>query len=224
MGTVLASVIVDKAELILQDSSNVRWTADELLGWLNDGQRAIVALKPDAAQSMTAAVVLVEGTLQTRPAGSVVLENISHNMGADGTTAGQAITLMPIKIMNDVLPDWHTHTASATVKHWLRNPKDPETFYVYPPQPASASGYVQMVNSNLPADVAAVENAITLDDVWQNALLDHIMYRAFSREAGEGNRAKADAHFRAFVFAVKGKDAGEKEAKKKLEEGSSAAN
>lgn len=72
MPTILASSIITKAATLLQDPTNVRWPADELLGWLNDGQREIVLQKPDA-YSINEAVKLAAGTKQALPAAGIRL-------------------------------------------------------------------------------------------------------------------------------------------------------
>lgn len=49
MGTIIARTVIEKVQTILQDKTGVRWPAeDELLGWLNDGQREVVIFKPNA--------------------------------------------------------------------------------------------------------------------------------------------------------------------------------
>ena len=54
MGTITAQSIVDRARHILQDttSGGTRWLDPELLKWLNDAQREIVLLKPNAYSSV----------------------------------------------------------------------------------------------------------------------------------------------------------------------------
>ena len=74
MGTILASAIVDKAEIILLDDTNVRWASTELLAYLNEGQRAIVLLKPDTNVT-TDSYPLVEGTKQSIPDGTSDFQN-----------------------------------------------------------------------------------------------------------------------------------------------------
>ena len=196
MGTILASAIIDKAELILLDTTNVRWTVAELLGWLNDGQREIVMLKPDTNVT-TDEYQLVAGTKQSIPDGTssfqnsasatleagVLLIDVQRNMGTDGATAGRAVTLIDMRIMDTVNPDWHADTSNATVKHYMFDIRNPKVFYVTPPQPGSSMGFVEVAYSSTPAEIAAIGNVITLDDTYMTVLLDYVLYRAYQKDA-----------------------------------------
>ena len=46
--TVKVIDLIDKAEEILQDNTNVKWSQQSLLSYLNDAQREIVLIRPDA--------------------------------------------------------------------------------------------------------------------------------------------------------------------------------
>ena len=48
MATVKVIDLIDRAETVLQDTTNTRWAQAELLGYLNDAQREIVMQRPDA--------------------------------------------------------------------------------------------------------------------------------------------------------------------------------
>lgn len=202
MGTILASAIVDKAEILLRDSTNVQWTAAELLGWLNDGQREIVVVRPDA-NALTKTVQLVAGTRQTLGSGAtsdaVMLLRVVRNMGTTGTTPGNAIRVVPWDILDTNRPGWHSDTQTAAVQNIVYDPRNSKQFYVYPPN--TGAGYVEMMYSAVPTAVASLATAITLDDVYANALLDYILYRAYSTPY-VGNATAAAAHLGAFQASL----------------------
>jgi len=79
-GTILASALVDQAEEILQDSANDRYSAAELLAWLNLGTKAIVREKPDA-NPVRESMLLVAGIWQTLPDTAIMLLDVTMNMG-----------------------------------------------------------------------------------------------------------------------------------------------
>lgn len=202
MGTILASAIVDKAEIILRDSTNVQWTAAELLGWLNDGQRDVVVVKPDA-NALTATVLLAAGTRQTlgsgSTAGAIMLLKVIRNMGTTGTTAGNATRLVAGETLDAQRPGWHGDSPSATVKNVIFDPRSPKQFYVYPP--GTGTGYVELLYSAVPTAVASLATAISLDDTYANALLDYILYRAYMSPY-VGNLERSTAHFAAFQASL----------------------
>lgn len=203
MGTILTSVITTKAAKVLQDATGVRWDSTELLGWLNSGQREILVYKPNAYVKAQA-VKLAAGTRQSLPADAVQLIDVPRNMGTNGASPGRAIRQTQRETLDATAPDWHTHPASATVKHFVFNLLDAKAFYVYPPQPASGQGYVEMVYGATPPD-ALSNGAISVDDIYETALLDYMLYRAFSKDSEFGDANKAAGHFNAFVACLTGK-------------------
>ena len=65
--TVKVIDLIDKAEEILQDNTNVKWSQQSLLDYLNDAQREIVLIRPDA-NPVNQAFTLAQTAKQTLPA------------------------------------------------------------------------------------------------------------------------------------------------------------
>lgn len=176
-----ASTIMDRAEYILKDAGNDRWTEAELLIWLNEGQRAIVLVKPDANATMEA-VQMSSGTEQSLPTSAIQLLDATYNMGTDGSTVGDAVTIVDRGIMDACYPGWQNETAATTIKHVIYDPvKLPKKYWIYPQ--SDGTNYLQIITGKLPSDVAAKENNINLDDEYVPALMEWILYRAFSKDA-----------------------------------------
>ena len=209
MGTILARSIIERAQIILQDTTGVRWPADsELLGWLNDGQREVVIFKPNSCVR-NQAVRLVGGSLQSLPSDGVQLIDIPRNLGTNGSTPGRPVRIVLREMLDAQTPNWHSMPTSAEVRHYTYSPLDPNHFYVYPPQPASNPGYVEMIYGASPVN-AMFNGPIALDDIYQNVLLDYILYRAYSKDAEyAANPQRAQAHQNAYLAALTGKTQGE---------------
>jgi hypothetical protein len=206
MATITGQNIVNRAAIVLQDTTGVRWPqTDELLLWLNDGQREIVLRKPDA-YAQNAVVALVAGTKQSIPATGIQLLDVIRNMGTGGETPGRAITRIDREILDEQRPNWHSETASAETKHYMFDSRDPKHFYVYPPQHATP-GRVEMVYASSPTDLAALASTITLDDIYSGVLLDYILYRAYSKDADLTPSApqRAISHYNAFLASLDAK-------------------
>jgi hypothetical protein len=198
-----AKTIIDKASILLGDVTPTRWLPSELLGWLNDGQLELVILAP-AVNTRNVALLLVAGVKQALPADGITLIDIPYNSGSAGTTMGTVINHVPKEIMLKRIPGWTTTMASGTVKHYIYSANAPDIFYVYPPQPA-APKYVECVYSARPVLITAATDGIkiTIDDFYQNALLDYVLYRALSKDSEYGNQdAKAMAHYQLFIQAA----------------------
>lgn len=86
MANILASAIVNAAEETLQDSSNDRWSAAELLAWMNMGCRAIVREKPDA-YPVRETVLLSSGIWQSLPTSAILLLDAICNKSITSSTA-----------------------------------------------------------------------------------------------------------------------------------------
>lgn len=205
MGTIIARTVIEKAQIILQDTTGVRWPSDtELLGWLNDGQLEVMVFKPNA-NVKNIAVKLVAGTKQSLPSDGVQLIDVVRNMGTNGNTPGRAIRIVMREILDAQVPNWHAATPAADTKHYMYSMLDPKNYYVYPPQPASGQGYAEVIYGATPA-AATINGAIALDDIYQNVLVDYILYRAYSKDteyAADQNRAAT--HQSAYIAALTGK-------------------
>ena len=132
MATIKVIDVIDRAEEILQDVSNVRWTQQSLLNYLNDGQREIVVFRPDAS-----------------------------TVNASFTLASSA--------------------GSNTIE------------IIYSSSPAN------ITISNFTSDTTT----ITLDDVYANALLDYILYRAYQKDSEyAGDLQKSGSFMQSFQNAL----------------------
>lgn len=193
----LASTLITRANDILQDTTNVRWPEAELLRWLSDGQREVVLIKPEASVAHTTLQLTANNTKQSLPAAALQLIDVTRNMGADGATPGRAIRIIMREVLDAQRPDWHSETADSVVKHFMFDVRSPKTFYVYP-RPATAI-YIEMVYSVSPADLTTTSSPLGVDEVYANALLDYVLYRAYSKDSEyAGNSQRAMAHYQAF--------------------------
>jgi hypothetical protein len=180
MGTITAQSIINKASTLLLDTSNVRWSRAELLGWLNDGQRQIVTMAPSATNKV-ATMKLVAGTRQNIPSDGWTLLNVIRYMGTDGSRPGRAVRVTSQQLLDSYYPNWHSSTPSVVPQSYVFDQQDQTAFYVYPPN--TGNGYVQLNYSPEPADLTLESQPIVVRDIFQTALLDYILYRACSKDA-----------------------------------------
>jgi hypothetical protein len=199
MGTLTAQSIITKARDVLQDSTAVRWTDNEALRWLSEAQRYITLNRPDAS-AVTANITMVAGTKQSMPATAMRLLDIVRNMGVGGATAGIPIRIADREVLDAQISDWHTQAGVTSFKHYVYDQRNPKTFYIYPPASAT-SPTVEAVYTVVPAELTAVGNTITIDDIYEPVMLDYLLYRALSKDAeyaGNIERAKL------YIVAVNG--------------------
>ena len=210
MGTILASAIIGRAEDILQDFTNLRWQEAELLGYLNDAQREIVLHKPDA-NVVSGDLQTAQGARQTLPAGGIMVLDVVCNMGASGTTPGAAVIRTTRDTLDRHNPSWHAAAASATTKNYWVDVRVPSVYWVYPPQPSSSMGYLKVVYSATPTDIASAATAISLDDIYAGPLLDFVLYRACNKTVAYGPEwsGRAQGFYQSFLHAIGNKEQAE---------------
>lgn len=190
MSTITAGALIDRTSIILQDATNIRWPRVELLGWLNDGEREIVLNKPNA-YIKNVPTPLAAGTKQNLPVDGVSLIDIPRNVG------GPAVRVVSREILDAQTPAWHQAVPANTIKHFVYSPLDPKTFYVYPP--SSGVSQVDLVYAASPTDVTE-GSTILVDDVYATALINYMLYRAYSKDAEyAANAAQATAFYGQFM-------------------------
>lgn len=189
----------------LMDATNVRWSAAELVRYLNDGQKEILIYRPDATGT-TLTVNLAAGAKQMLPEGAFKLLDVVRNTG--GTKA--AVRKIDQKLLDAQLPEWYNGSTSTVVKHYMYDVRDPRVFYVYPP--AAVGAAIEVFYSVYPTAIAepavgaaytTVSGDISVNDFYSNALIDYVLFRAFAKDAEfGGNAARAQAHYAAFQNGV----------------------
>lgn len=202
--------VIDRVQSVLQDTTGVRWpVVSELVLWVNDAQREVALLKPDAS-AVNTTVTLVTGTKQEIPAASNRLLKVVRNMSAAiGGTGARAIRLVDLSVLDAQSPDWHdpsvTGDAAHTnvVKHYAYEESNPRNFYVYPG--VSGNAYVELIYSANPATVTPSDN-LSIPDIFANAIMNYVLYMAYMKDAeSAGNQQRASSHFQLFMASVTGK-------------------
>jgi len=211
---VYSKEIIDEAAGILNDVAFSYWTSGYHLDSLNSGQLQIALLKPDASTTAKA-YQLAAGVRQGLPDGSasyqdpaaatlpagLKLVRLVMNMGTTGLVPGRAISIIDMDMLSSIRPTWPADSASAVVKHFMYDEKDPKSFWVSPPQPASSQGYVLALYNAVPADVASYASnaAISLADEFRPALLNWILFKAYARDTDEAHSNRALQYYDAFL-------------------------
>lgn len=204
---IAAQSIIRRAVETLQDTTSVRWPVNELVRYLNDGQREIVLYRPDSMVT-NATLTCVAGTKQTLPANGVKLIEVIRNAAA--TSAKKSVRMINRETLDAQTPGWHNITGSVDILHFMYDPRDPKAFYVYPP--ATTSAQLDIVYAAYPTDITepddgalytAVTGNISLPDIYGNALLEFVLYRAFMKDSEyAGNAQRAQAHYTMFANTI----------------------
>ena len=211
--TISAASIIHRATDLLQDQTSVRWPANELVRWLNDAQRAIVKVRPDSMNT-TATMTLVAGSRQDLDNANLTpipakLIEITRNMAATSTKG--AVRLVPRQILDAQTPGWHNLSGSVNILHYMFDPRDPKTFYVYPP--ATTSAQLEVMYSAYPTDIVepadgalhtAVVGNISLPDIYADDVLNYVMARSYLKDSEYAGNSERAAGYLAMITASLG--------------------
>lgn len=207
-GTLQAQHILSRVRNILQDNTGVRWTDGEMFDYLSDAQREIANIRPDAT-AVHSNVQLATGTEQSIPTDGLRLIKLVRNMSGSGTdaTGARSIRVVTEDSLNTTEPSWHDPTVTGDaahgteVKHYIFDGEDPRKFYVYPG--VAGSAYVEVVYSKNPTSISAATDLIQVDDIFANALINFVLYRAYLKDAEyAGNQNRAGSHYQLFTQSL----------------------
>ena len=207
-GTLTGANILARIKDILQDTTSVRWPEAELLRYLNDAQREIVNYRPESSAT-TSNIQLVTGTKQSLPSGGLRLIKVTRNMSdaSGGATGKRAIRIINVDILNTQEPDWNDPNVAGdaahgtVVKHYIFDEDDPRNFYVYPG--VAGNAFVEIVFSNSPTDLANTSAVISVDDIYANAIMDYVLFRAYQKDSEyAGNAQRANQHYQLFMNCI----------------------
>jgi hypothetical protein len=208
--TVSVQSVIDRVQTVLQDTTGVRWpVTSELVLWINDAQREIALLKPDASAA-NETVTLVTGTKQSIPTGGNRLLRVVRNMSAaSGGSGKRSVRLVDREVLDAQTPDWHDPTVGGdaehgtVVKHYLYDEANPRNFYVYPG--VSGNAYLEIIYSANPSTVAE-DDDLSIPDIFANAVMNYVLYMAYMKDAEfAGNSQRASQHWQLFSTSVAGK-------------------
>lgn len=178
--------VLTRVRRVLQDDSGVRWSDPELLDWLNDGQREVVMLAPQAG-STTATMTLSAGSRQTIPADGMQFLRLTRNIG------GRSIRETQKALLDSQVPTWYDAEGEDVI-HYVADPLEPRSFHVYP----QGEKPVEIVYVKTPEE-SDVAGPLNIPAIYANALVDYILYRAYSKDAEEtANRELAMMHYSRF--------------------------
>lgn len=196
--TTTAQSIIQEAQTTLVDVAGNRFPASELVRHLNDMQRAIQQVRPDATAS-SVTLTLLAGVIQSLPAtAACIIEITNLSAGTKG-----AVRQTRREVLDAVEPTWRNLAQTATLIHWMYDPRHPRRFEVYPP--AIVSTQLEAIVSTYPIDVSApsgdgkaystVSGNISLADEFKNALYHLVCWRAYMKAAEFANEpGTAKAH------------------------------
>lgn len=216
--------LLERAQTIVQDTTGVFWPMSELVNWFNDARRAVLLAAPSAGSS-NEVFKLEAGTFQQLPSNVISVLRLYRNVHSSFSMLGgelrkltalqrqprSAVRVVDRHVMDSQLPNWHTMTQAREIVHYMVDETDPTTFYVYPP--SDGTGFVEGAFCRVPPEVSLAEvegnspPGIGLPDVFSNAILDYVLFRAYQKDSNySANVERSNNHYQLFATAVGARD------------------
>jgi hypothetical protein len=206
MATVKVVDLISRARTILQDTTSVRWALSELQWWLNDGYRETLNLRPDS-NTLVGTFSCAAGprqVLTTGFANASRLVSVVRNVSANSNK--HSVHLVDRRVLDTQRRGWYADPASVSIEQYIFDARQPKEFMVYPP--ATTDAQLEVLYAQVPAPHTLTDEqlgslltaeVIRIDDTFANALLDYILFRAYTKDAElQANAARAVAHYQAF--------------------------
>jgi hypothetical protein len=199
MPTTVRSVL-NRVAALLNDEEYERWEEAELIGWLNDGQKAIATAPATDAYVKRDNITTVAGTIQSLPADGIRLVEVVKNV-----TDGSPVLQSDYSIVDILGGAWRGGTAATLAENYFFDERNPKEFEVYPP--AVGGDSIEIVYGANPDDVGVNDN-ITIDDEYADALINYVVYRSLSKDTEDASPelGRATAFYRAYLLATGQKD------------------
>lgn len=203
--SVLASVLVNEVATILNDMDSgfehTRWPEAELLGYLSEGIFAIAQGKPSAFVTV-AILPLAPGSTQRLSDEYSRLIDIHFNLNRDGS---EGWNVLPGVYQLQQAFEKPGCENRGLIETYAAYPGSERFYWVDPPVPAGLNytPQVQALVMLAPQPVTAMNQPVVFaggtSQLYQGALIDWMLYRAYSKdEESATSYERSQAHFKAF--------------------------
>nr|WP_156967774.1 DUF6682 family protein [Methylosinus sp. PW1] len=204
---------------MLQDEGSTRWPLAEMRLWFNDALREISLVKPTAFAKPVITLMGV-GSYQKIDGQYTGILRITTNLKTvteSPRDPGLSIKTVDKDMLDAQTPYWQDQVKTRkarVVRNVAFDQNDPNAFWVYPPN--DGTGVVDVIVSRVhpgvaeivsPANPELLSNYSTpitdINDVYENIIVDYILYRSFSKDAQfAGSAARAAAYYSQFMNAL----------------------
>lgn len=178
----VADVLSDVRESVSDTSLPYRYSDAFILRKINQTVQRMVVKRPDLFCDVHQ-ITCVAGSLQSAPGDSVRVMDVLAN------SAGRAIKEINQEVLDLTLPSWESLTPGLA-NDWMRYPRDPNRFYVYPA--AVAGDTLTIVYAKTPAALTSTAGTILLPLAYQPVVIDGTVWllESIDAEHVESGRAK----------------------------------
>ncbi len=180
----IASIILDSVSVTLLDRAHRTWTEADLIGFLNEALRGTAGVKADM-YTVQAPFTPAAGVLQLLPSDAVGLIDITRNLGG----RNRVVTQVDEGLLEEANRFWPAATEQAEVEHFTADPRNPLRFRVFPPN--DGAGSIEVLYGAVPPTINYPDDEIQVPDLYQPALTNFMLSRAYAMNSKRQDLAKA---------------------------------
>jgi hypothetical protein len=183
--------VINEVRRAVQDTKiPIRYSDEHVLGLVNQSIRRTSLLRPDLFSLITD-FACVAGTVQRAPADSMrIMEIIMNGVGSANVNEvnRDALDLM--------FSSWQSLPQAPTT-NWMRHPRNPNAFFVYPPSPDGQVLVIEYAQS--PKNYGSSEVIELLPDAYLPCLVDCTVWLLESIDNEHVNNGRAQMFQQAFM-------------------------
>ncbi len=187
--------IIDAARIVISDDNALmpeRFSDADLLVFVNQSIKTACSVRPDLFITNGTVTPTADQVEQELPA------NVTRIMEVHRVVGGNAIGEVDKQTMDRSAPSWTTATSDTPV-NWMRHPRNPRRYYLYPPPETGTTITVEYVE--VPADYA-LGDTIDLPDSYKTAITHSVVGLAEFVDNEHVMTERAKAFFDSFVQAM----------------------
>lgn len=185
--------IITEVRKLIQDAAGDRFSDSDLVGFVNQAIKRMVSLRPDLFVTSAAVETTDDVVEQSLPTSAVRLLEIFSVVG------GSAVTEVDRETMDQMYPEWVTE-ASGTPVNWIRHPRKPTGYFLYPRPSASVQLNTQYVDT--PSDYTLSATITGLPESYFTAIIDCVVFLAESVDAESVGNDRAKFYYDNFLEAL----------------------
>lgn len=180
-----------------------RWTRADMLGYVNDGLKAIEGYRPDAFVAEVV-IPLTTGSLQRTENKGII------SIQVDGTTLASESSFELLKAYAGVCPVEVRFDSAGNPVYAIEaiavDPKNPNQFYVSPPVPQGITTSVTASVYGVPPEYTAADwfNPLVISSKYVNSLIDYIKGRCLEVNTESATSMRAASVYMQRFYSVMG--------------------
>lgn len=185
-------IISDVRQLLNDTSPTYRHSDTQLLVFVNQAIKRVSLLRPDLFTVYADMVCTVNTVVQSAPADSIRLMEVLQVVDGDALYESER----PILDMHT--PSWRTATGGAA-RTWMRDPRSPNKFFIYPKAPASAQSLTIQYAKTPIADYILSATITELQETYRVSLVDCTIFLAQSIDDEHVSAGRAKLFYESFT-------------------------